>query len=217
MVLAPSSPRDAHRKFLNSYYRATRHVYDLTRKFYLFGRDQTIENLLSHPWQSLIEVGPGTGRNLKKLHQARPSAEYGGIDACDSMIAHASRRLPWARFRHGFAEDADFALFSRPAERILFSYCLSMVQSPRASLEHALRELATGGRLIVVDFADFADAPPKLKRVFHQRWLQPFHVKPLEESLFSGLSAHVSYGAYRYFLIAEIEKPHGNSAESRAT
>ncbi len=32
----------AHRSFLNTYYGISRHFYDVTRKYYLFGRDRVL-------------------------------------------------------------------------------------------------------------------------------------------------------------------------------
>ena len=90
---------DAHRAFLNRYYRLTRHVYDASRRFYLLGRDRAIRDLLAHDWQRLVEIGPGTGRNLRRLHAARPTARYGGIEASDEMLAHASARYRGPRSR----------------------------------------------------------------------------------------------------------------------
>ena len=85
-----------HRAFLNRYYGWSRKFYDLTRKYYLFGRDTALERMLAEPWNSLVEIGPGTGRNLRKLRARRPHAKLGGIDASDAMLEHARAKCPWA-------------------------------------------------------------------------------------------------------------------------
>jgi len=72
--MTQTAPLTEHQQFLNRYYGASRHIYDLTRKYYLLGRDPTLQSLLKEDWRTLVEIGPGTGRNLVKLHQKRPQA-----------------------------------------------------------------------------------------------------------------------------------------------
>ena len=47
-------------------YRRQRHIYDLSRKFYLLGRDEAIARLRPAPGDKVLEIGCGTGRNLVK-------------------------------------------------------------------------------------------------------------------------------------------------------
>src|SRR5262249_46589778 len=109
----------SHRAFLDRYYRLTHHVYDLSRKYFLFGRDGVLERLLASDWTTLVELGPGTGRNLAWLHRRRPKAMLGGLEASEVMRAHARRRCPWARIDPGFAEDANIgAVLGTPPQRI---------------------------------------------------------------------------------------------------
>ena len=131
-----SGTTEDHRSFLNSYYGWARHIYDVTRKYYLFGRDRAIKDLLADgSWKRLIEIGPGTGRNLRMLHEGRPSAILGGIEASDEMLEHAQQRCPWAQLQHGFAENADYTeLLGDKPDIVMFSYCLSMVQDEHAAL-----------------------------------------------------------------------------------
>lgn len=196
--------RSAHRRFLNRYYGISRHFYDVTRKYYLFGRDTCLRELLREPWSSLVEVGPGTGRNLRKLHQKRPLARLGGIEASDQMLGHARGKCPWAELEHGFAEDCDYnSLFGEPPERILFSYCLSMVTDPLAALDNARRAISDDGEVVVVDFADLSSLPGPARRGL-RRWLETFHVEPLDETLLTRHDARISYGPGRYFLIGRM-------------
>ncbi len=190
--------REAHRAFLNRYYGISRWFYDLTRRYYLIGREVAIEQLIAQRgWMSLIEVGPGTGRNLRKLRQGRPEARYGGIEASDEMLAHARRKCPWATLAGGFAEDADMAgLLGERPDRIFFSYCLSMVQEPHRALEHARRSVAPGGEVLVVDFGDLSELgrfQPALRK-----WLDSFHVHPLPEDI-EASAFDVEHGWGRYW------------------
>lgn len=189
-----------HRAFLNRYYRLTHHVYDLSRKYFLFGRDTALDRLLAGDWTTLVEIGPGTGRNLARLHRRRPGATLGGLEASDVMRAHARRRCPWARIEAGFAEDADLgAVLGAPPQRILMSYCLSMFTDRDRAIENARRHLAPGGELWVVDFSDRAGFPGL------RGFLSAFHVAAVPDELLRHHSAdHVEHGPLGYYVVARF-------------
>lgn len=196
--------RAAHRDFLNRYYGASRSIYDVTRKYYLFGRDTELRQLAGEPWQRLVEIGPGTGRNLLKLRAMRPQASYGGVEASDEMLEVAAKRCPWARFQQGFAEDTDYtALLGDRPDRILFSYCLSMVQERERAIEAARRSLAPGGEVVIVDFSDLADVRPPFGGAL-RRWLETFHVYPLPDTLLGPHARSIKHGPGRYYVIARL-------------
>jgi S-adenosylmethionine-diacylgycerolhomoserine-N-methlytransferase len=199
-----ATARQDHRAFLNRYYRLTRHVYDASRRFYLFGRDQALRGLLADDWQRLVEIGPGTGRNLRKLQAARPAAHYGGVEASDEMLGHASARLPWARLVHGFAEDADYTtlLGARP-DVVLFSYCLSMVVDAQAALANARRSVGPTGKVVVVDFGDLEGLRPTPRGLL-RRWLDLFHVTPLDPAVLAPHLPTITHGPGRYYVIATL-------------
>lgn len=50
-----------HYGLMDQVYRRQRHIYDLTRKFYLFGRDALIRRLDLKPEQRLAEIGCARG------------------------------------------------------------------------------------------------------------------------------------------------------------
>lgn len=203
MTAVRAEEQRAHRDFLNRYYGVSRHFYDLTRKYYLLGRDRELTRLSREPWDRLIEIGPGTGRNLRYLHERGRDRLLGGVEASEEMLLSAEARCPFARFRLGFAEDFDLSsvLGAKP-DRILFSYCLSMVQSPEAALDNALRHLAPGGEVAIVDFGDFGRLP-RWFRGGMGRWLETFHVSPIAERL-ERLGIQVGFGPGNYFLRARV-------------
>jgi S-adenosylmethionine-diacylgycerolhomoserine-N-methlytransferase len=170
-------------------YRPQRHFYDLTRKYYLLGRDRLIAGLSLAPDASLIEVGCGTGRNLIAIARMYPTARLYGVDASDAMLATARTRLRQAGLehrvvlRHGLAEDLSPALFGLESfEHVLFSYCLSMVPDWRAALAAGSSALSEHGRLHVVDFADLRGLGFPAERAI-KAWLRLFHVTPRVEFL----------------------------------
>ena len=101
-------------------YRRQRHIYDLSRKFYLLGRDEAIAGLHAGPGASVLEIGCGTGRNLVKLAQAYPGADLFGLDVSREMLASAAAAMARAGLSarvalgQGDATAFDSARFVRP-------------------------------------------------------------------------------------------------------
>lgn len=201
---AVGDARDDHRTFLNRYYGATRHVYDVTRKPYLLGRHRVLEMLLDDPWDTLVEIGFGTGRNLELLSARRPRARYGGIDACDAMVEYAKIRCPWASLSFGHAEDADIeAVHGLRPDRILFSYSLSMMPQPDRALDHATAAVVPGGQVLAVDFGSF-EGLPGYAALALRAWLARFRVRPLPVDFWQRRGASVTSVAGTYAAIAVI-------------
>lgn len=198
------SQRQEHRRFLDRYYGISHTFYDFTRKYYLFGRDTVLERLLREEWGSLLDVGVGTGRNLIKLHDRRPAAQYGGIEVARPMLEKARARCPWAKLQEGFAEDAPLAtLLGHRPERILFSYVMTMVQDPRAALENARRAVGPTGLVHVVDFGDMTGLPAVAREAMNE-WLRTFHVTYVPASLYEEAGGKVEWGRFRYWFHAVI-------------
>lgn len=192
--------KEGHRAFLNKYYGLSRGIYDLTRRYFLLGREHAIAHLSKdESWDSLVEIGPGTGRNLSKIRSARPTAAYGGVEASDAMLEFARRKAPFAKFVHGFAEDADIeSVLGFAPDRILFAYCMTMVQSPLQALENCRKQVAKGGEVIVVDFGDMSTWPAPL-RAGMSRYLATFHVYELPNRQLSELATAEEHGGGRYW------------------
>ncbi len=202
---AASEAFEAQRAFLDRYYGWSAPIYDVTRRYYLLGRDETLRRLADDPdWERLVEIGPGTGRNLDVLRGLRPEARFGGVEPSSVMRQRAAERLPGVQLMDGFAENADYrTLLGAAPDRVLFSYCLSMVERPDTAIDHALDQLAPGGAVIVCDFGDGATLWPTLRRAL-ERWLASFHVTPLGAELLRRPGATIEYGAGRYWVAAEL-------------
>jgi S-adenosylmethionine-diacylgycerolhomoserine-N-methlytransferase len=176
-----------HRR-MDDMYRLQRHIYDLSRCYYLLGRDHLIEELKLQPSETACEIGCGTGRNLALIARRYPEARLMGLDASTEMLRSARAKI--ARdgraetipLVHGFAERfdprADFGL-EEPLDRIVFSYSLSMIPPWREAIEHALASLKPGGQVHIVDFGEQEGLPAWFRRVLF-RWLDLFgvHVRP---------------------------------------
>lgn len=169
-----------HAALMDEVYRGQRHIYDFTRKYYLFGRDTLIAGLDARPGMRVLEVACGTGRNLAKVARAWPGVRLFGLDISSEMLKSARAALgAEARLGQGDACAFDPAgLLGEPAfERIVLSYSLSMIPDWQGALDHAAGQLAPGGSLHVVDFGDLQGLPGPLQTLL-RGWLAKFHVEP---------------------------------------
>ncbi len=187
-MLSDSAPD--HRALMDEVYRYQRHLYDFTRKYYLFGRDSLIRNLDLRPGERVVEIGCGTARNLIVMARRYPQARLFGLDASAEMLKTARQAVARAGlegrigFAHGFAEQLSPGLFgaAAPFDRIIFSYSLSMIPDWKQSLAAGFSALSPTGLVHVVDFADFAALPGPVAALF-RGWLNRFHVAPRTELL----------------------------------
>ena len=178
-------PAKDHAALMDLVYRRQRYVYDLTRKYYLFGRDRLIRELALQPGERLVEIGCGTARNLVRIAQLYPQAQLFGLDASHEMLKSAAESVARAglgdriRLVHGYAENLTPASFGddRPFDRAVFSYSLSMIPDWRQALAAAGRALNDTGRVHVVDFGDLTGLG-RVGAACLRSWLALFHVEP---------------------------------------
>jgi S-adenosylmethionine-diacylgycerolhomoserine-N-methlytransferase len=187
MSAAPSL--ETHAGLMDRIYRPQRHIYDLTRKYYLLGRDRLIRELALRPGARLIEVGCGTGRNLIAIARRYPQARLFGLDASEAMLEIARAKVREAglehriHFRQGLAEELHAPAFGVESfDHLVFSYCLSMVPDWQGALRAGLSTLSADGQWHVVDFGDLMGLS-RLGRGILMRWLKLFHVTPRVEFL----------------------------------
>lgn len=176
-----------HAQLMDGVYRWQRHIYDLTRKYYLLGRDQMISDLDVPAKGTVLELGCGTGRNIALAARRYPDARFFGLDISAEMLETASKaigreglsgRVVLAR---GDATDFDAkTLFGvGQFDRIFVSYSLSMIPGWEKTVSAALAALAPGGSLHVVDFGQ-QEGLPRWFRTVLRGWLKKFHVAPRE-------------------------------------
>ncbi|TAD73942.1 MAG: methyltransferase domain-containing protein [Sphingomonadales bacterium] len=165
---------------MDEVYRGQRHIYNFTRKYYLFGRDTLIEGLAARPGTRVLEVACGTGRNLAKIGKAWPGGRLYGLDISSEMLKSARAALgAEARLGEGDASafDPETLLGETAFERIVLSYSLSMIPDWQTALDHAAGLLAEEGELHVVDFGDLKGLPGPFQSLL-KGWLAKFHVEP---------------------------------------
>jgi S-adenosylmethionine-diacylgycerolhomoserine-N-methlytransferase len=211
----------AQAALMDRMYRPQRRIYDLTRKHYLLGRDETINALSPPPGSHVLEICCGTGRNLIRASRLYPQARFYGLDISSVMLDEARAKAARARivapmvFAEGDATDFDSqALFGAARfERIFISYALSMIPAWREALAHAFDLLTPEGELHVVDFGEQAGLPLWF-RVALAKWLACFHVTPRRE-LASEFAAqaqargltHRHEALYRGYAFHEVATP----------
>jgi S-adenosylmethionine-diacylgycerolhomoserine-N-methlytransferase len=139
----------AHAALMDAIYRRQARIYDVTRKYYLFGRDRMIGELKAPPGARVLELGCGTGRNLAQIARAWPGARLHGLDISPAMLTVARDRLGGrARLAQGDATDfAPQALFGCDTfDRVVFSFVLSMIPDWPGALAQAIRFWRRAGR-----------------------------------------------------------------------
>ncbi len=199
----------ANAGLMDRIYRRQRHVYDLSRKYYLLGRDRLIEGLAPPPGGRVLEIGCGTARNLIAVAQRHPAAPLFGIDLSLEMLDTARRRVEReglggrVRLAHADATRFDPALlFGVPGfSRIFFSYTLSMIPEWEKALAQSVVWLQPGGELHLVDFGG-QERLPRWFRGGLRQWLALFHVIPRDalESALTRLPGDIE--------VRRFERPH---------
>ena len=109
-------------------YRSQRHIYDATRKYYLFGRDRMIAGLELSEGGTVLEIGCGTGRNLALIGKRWPGARLFGLDISAEMLKSADAKLgDAAKLALGDATRFDAGdLFGRDQfDRVVLSFATS--------------------------------------------------------------------------------------------
>lgn len=170
---------------MDAIYAGQRHIYDLTRKYYLLGRDRLIRDLSPPIGGHVIEIGCGTGRNLIAAARAWPGARFHGIDISDAMLATARANIAKAglsdriTLAQGDATDFDAeTLFGRATfDRAFLSYTLSMIPDWQGAIRQARAVLAPEGRLMIVDFGQQERLPQWWRHLLFA-WLARFDVTP---------------------------------------
>lgn len=213
------SSEEQIKKNMDDMYRWTRHVYDISRKYYLLGRDSLIENLNAKNGELVCEVGCGTARNLTKMAKRYPSAKFCGLDASEEMLKTAAGNLERAsmsgkvNIKQAYSQSFDpKTLFEieRPLDKIVFSYALSIIPPWQESVDHALELLASGGQIHIVDFGGQDDLPPVVRKVIFW-FLSKFHVyhkpevleylKQMADDKKGSIEVHNLYRGYTYRVI----------------
>jgi len=183
-----SSDGAGHGAHMDGIYRYQRYIYDVTRKYYLLGRDRMLEGLEPPQGGTILEVGCGTGRNLILAAKRYPHAKLYGFDISKEMLVTARQSIERAglsdRIEVVEGDATEFTmlkLFGLPtADRVFISYSLSMIPPWQAAVREAVKALGAGGELHVVDFGQQSGWPKWFEKLMFG-WLKKFSVYPRED------------------------------------
>lgn len=183
MTETPAQSETDHARLMDGIYRRQRLIYDITRKYYLLGRDTLIAELDPPEGGTVLEIACGTGRNLHRIGQRWPGRQLYGLDISEEMLTSARAKLgPGAHLAQADACDFDpGTLFgTQNFDRIVLSYSLSMIPDWQGAVREAARHLSPGGSVHIVDFGTQARLPGWFRRVL-RAWLAKFHVSPRDD------------------------------------
>ncbi|MGJ8586132.1 MAG: class I SAM-dependent methyltransferase [Marinosulfonomonas sp.] len=184
---------NSHAALMDQVYRRQRLIYDATRKYYLLGRDHALKQLRPEQGMHILEIACGTGRNLDQIDMRYPGCNLYGLDISSEMLVSARAKLG-GRAKLGLADACDFdplQIFGQEKfDRIVMSYCVSMIPVWEQAIDQALRHLAPKGELHIVDFGDQSRMPEWFDKGL-RNWLGRFHVEP-RDSLRSVLQQHAN-------------------------
>lgn len=207
---------------MDQMYRYQRYIYDLSRKYYLFGRDTLIRRMAVDNGDHVLEIGCGTARNLLVLAKRHPKTHFYGLDASHEMLHTASTKIKAKGYsqqivlKQCLAEELhyhDTFGLEKPFDKVFFSYALSMIPPWGKALEASINNLKVGGHLYIVDFYDLGYFPAWFRRLL-VGWLDLFgvHYQPelltYLQTLHEQQQGHLNLDSLkgRYAFIAHFQK-----------
>lgn len=227
-----------HGALMDRVYRLQRRFgfYDLTRKYYLIGRDPMLAGLRPPSGGKVLEIGCGTGRNLVKAAKLYPDAQFHGIDISSEMLAAAAGAISKAglqgKVRLAHADAVSFEAhksFGRSTDhagydRIFISYAVSMIPQWERAMAQAVCSLAPGGELHIADFGDMAQLPVWSRDALYT-WLRWYHVTPRSDlfDVSADLAAAIGGESEQQCLhrgfswVSIVRKPSAHCAESKVS
>jgi SAM-dependent methyltransferase len=109
---------------------------------------------------SLLEVGCGTGRNLRHLVEAvGENGRVYALDCCEQMLRKVGKLDQRSGWKNVALLNQDAALLELPGmvDGVLFSLSYSVMPEPRAALEAAWKYLQPGKSLVIMRQAGDGD------------------------------------------------------------
>jgi ubiquinone/menaquinone biosynthesis C-methylase UbiE len=135
-----------------------------------------------HQPVSVLDVGCGTGKLLRRANIYWPEAQLIGVDPANGMIEMAKRLTPDATFFTGMAEA--LPLEDASVDLALSTSSFHHWQDQAAGIREIARVLRPGGYFVLVD----ASFPDWLVRVFR---LKRFHSPAQLRTLFIQAGLHI--------------------------
>lgn len=156
---------------------------------------EVIEQYVPEQPNSMLDVGCGTGRLLRSIHECWPDAALTGVDPTAGMVEMARELTPYATFKLSFAEELPLPDTSMDVVTSTFSFHHWSDQV--AGLREIARVLRPEGYFFLAD----AMMPAWLARFLPAgRFRRPAQVQSLFQQ--AGLHAlHQQFAVYDWVLI----------------
>jgi demethylmenaquinone methyltransferase/2-methoxy-6-polyprenyl-1,4-benzoquinol methylase len=177
-------------------------------------RARAVERLTLSRGDAVLEVGCGTGSNLRLLVRAvGPDGHVYGVDRSSGMLAVARRRCArghWSNCELVQSDAADYEI--PPVDAALFSLCYGTMAHRLDVLRAAWDHLKPGGRLVIFDAAPPAGRVGALVRVVmfvlsRASVLGNPDVRPWEDLRILAPRVDLTQHHFRTYVIARATKP----------
>jgi len=200
-------PRDVDGRFYPDYYLQNFHhqtdgylsdrsaeLYDLQVEILFNGTADAMRRRVLRPLLQalqgqerprILDVATGTGSTLNQIQAARPDASLVGLDLSEAYLRQAARRLnqrsgALPQLLQGNGEELPFRDASFDAVTCVFLLHELPAEARSAVLRECHRVLRPGGRLVLADSIQLADAPDcatvleNFRRVFHEPYYRHY-------------------------------------------
>jgi ubiquinone/menaquinone biosynthesis C-methylase UbiE len=182
-------------------------------------RRKAVARLELRPGDTVLEVGCGTGRNLRLLREAvGPSGQVIGVDASSGMLARARRlaaKRGWANVRL-MHHDAANLILDGEIDGALFSLSYSVLPDRAAVLSNVWGMMRSDGRLVVMDAGLPASRLGRMLTGFGELVARVFpgdpYSRPWEDLV--RLSPAVTTERFQFgtYFICAVNKPEGSNS-----
>jgi ubiquinone/menaquinone biosynthesis C-methylase UbiE len=151
---------------------------------------------------SILDIGCGTGRLLRKAARRWPAARLTGVDPAEGMLKVARLLNARAQFHAGLAEA--LPLPDRVADLVFSTMSFHHWQDQTLGVQQAARVLQPGGIFVLVDIC----LPLGLERIFrHGRQAGPSVIQGMFRQ--AGLKLHAQRKVMARFLVISVGRKTG--------
>ncbi|MFN1834020.1 class I SAM-dependent methyltransferase [Balneola sp. MJW-20] len=139
----------------SKYYKFHSHIYDYSRWSFLFGRKSLLDRSLpDFEPHRILDIGSGTGYQLKQLYRKFSESKITGIELSGHMIKKAHKKLQKYPIDLIRSDYIDQQFKKEGFDMITASYSLTMMSDHKRVTKKIHSELKRNGVLMIVDFYD---------------------------------------------------------------
>jgi ubiquinone/menaquinone biosynthesis C-methylase UbiE len=194
-----SKPRTAD---VQEFERRSATYEDSLRQWFFFDRIQkTVLDLAQSETDpgSILDVGCGTGRLLRKAKERWPEARLIGVDPAEGMVKNARQLVPDATFYVAMAES--LPLPDASIDLVLSTASFHHWLSPRQGIAEIARVLHLSGRCVIADIV-----MPYGLSLFIRHFKRNDPCKMLEMFVQAGLTVQAQHRRMTRFLVVTIAR-----------